>query len=142
MWEEFCTECEDNSISGIADIKMFLFCHSKSALELIQFIVFILGLSEALVGFLILCIDGKFDEIRQRISALLPCVNWLDPSFKLTPISSDEDDSDSSDEGDHNMDTSADNEAPNLVNANQRTQRNRPQVDEDGWTTIPSRRRQ
>lgn len=101
-------------------------------------------MSEALVGFLRLCIDGKFDELRQRLSTLVPCVNWMDPNFELTPIANGVDDSDSysESEGDDDMDTGSDNEAPNLVNVNQRTQRNRPQTDEDGWTTIPSRRRQ
>lgn len=102
-------------------------------------------MSEALVGYLKLCIDGKFDEVRQRLGTLIPCPNWLDPSFKLTPISNGISDSDSyseSENDDDDMDTSSDNEAPNLVNADQRFQRNRPQTDEDGWTTIPSRRRQ
>lgn len=95
-----------------------------------------------MVGFLKLCIDGKFDEVRQRLSTLLPCANWLDPNFKLTPISNgDDSDSYSDSENDDEMDTSSDSEAPNLVNASQRTQRNRPQIDEDGWTTVPSRRR-
>lgn len=92
-----------------------------------------------------LCIDRKFDEVRQRLSTLPPCPNWLDPSFQLTPISNgiDDSDSDSDGESDENMDTDSDSEAaPELVNVNQRTQRNKPQTDEDGWTTIPSRRRQ
>lgn len=107
-------------------------------------ILIIPDLSDALVGFLRLCIDGKFDEVRQRLSTLQPCPNWLDPSFQLTPISNGIDDSDScsESESDDNMETDSDNEAPNLVNESQRTQRNKPQTDEDGWTTIPSRRRQ
>lgn len=104
----------------------------------------ILDLSEALVAFLKLCIDEKFDEVRQRLSTLPPCVNWLDPSFKLTPISNGMDDSDSNtdSQSDDSMDTSSDNESPNSVATGQRTQRSRPQTDEDGWTTVPSRRRQ
>lgn len=107
-------------------------------------ILIISELSDALVGFLRLCIDNKFDEVRQRLSTLQPCPNWLDPSFQLTPISNGIDDSDSCSESgsDDDMETDSDNEASNLVNESQRTQRNKPQTDEDGWTTIPSRRRQ
>lgn len=104
-------------------------------------------LSVYLVEYLKLCADGKFDELRQRLSQLSKCVNWLDPSFKMQPAPKDDDDSDSdSDSGsDDDMDVSDDDdddEAPALVDSNQRSQRNRPQTDEDGWTTIPSRRRQ
>lgn len=96
------------------------------------------------MAFLKLSIDGNFNEVRQRLSSLPLCVDWLDPSFKLTHVSNGPDDSDSSadSECDDIMDTSSDSEAPNLVNTEQSTQRNRPQTDEDGWTTIPSRRRQ
>lgn len=96
-----------------------------------------------LVEYLKLCAERKFDEVRQRLSQLAKCVNWLDPSFALTraPKGEDDSDSDSDSDNDEDMDVSEDN-APELVDANQRNQRNRPQVDEDGWTTIPTRRRQ
>lgn len=98
----------------------------------------------ALLGFQKLCFDGNFDEVRQRINTLLPCVDWLDPNFKITLVADSDDDSDSysGSECDDDMGTTSDNDAPNLVNTNQRPQRSRPQTDEDGWTTIPSRRQQ
>lgn len=105
-------------------------------------------LSVYLVEYLKLCADGKFDELRQRLSQLSKCVNWLDPSFKMQPAPKDDDDSDSDsnsgsdDDMDVSDDDDDDDEAPALVDSNQRSQRNRPQTDEDGWTTIPSRRRQ
>lgn len=96
-----------------------------------------------LVEYLKLCADGKFDEVRQRMSQLPKCINWLDPSFKITPAPKDDDDSDSysDSDSDDDMDVSDNDEAPTLDASNQRSQRNRPQTDEDGWTTIPSRRR-
>lgn len=98
------------------------------------------------MGYLKLCIDGKVDEVRQRLATLPQCVNWLDPNFKLTPIpnglSDSDSDSDSDSECDDNMETgSNDDDAPNSISADQRNHRNRPQTDEDGWTTIPSRSR-
>lgn len=94
--------------------------------------------------YLKLCIDSKLDELRQRLSTLPKCVNWLDPSFKITPAPKAEDDSDtdSDSESDEDMDVSSNDEAPALVDGTNRNQRNRPQVDEDGWMTIPTRRRQ
>lgn len=98
-------------------------------------------LSRLLVNYLKLCLDGKFDEVRHHLAQLPNCVNWLDPSFKITSAPKDEDsDSDSESGSDEDMDVSSDDEAPTLVKPNQR-QRNKPQTDEDGWTTIPSRRR-
>lgn len=101
-------------------------------------------LSALLVEYLKLCQERKFDEVRQRLTALPQCINWLDPSFKLTPVMDDDDDSDSYSDSnsDDQMDVSSDGEAPQLVDPNQRrNQRNKPEVDEDGWTTIPTRRR-
>lgn len=92
--------------------------------------------------YLRLCLQGKFDEVRQHLGQLQNCVNWLDPSFKITPAPRDDDSDSYSDSGsDEDMDMSDDNEedAPKLVQSNQR---NRPTTDEDGWTTIPTRRRQ
>lgn len=69
----------------------------------------------------------------------------MDPSFTITPAPRGEDDSDTDSDSasDEDMDVSSNDEAPTLVDGNNRSQRNRPQVDEDGWTTIPtSRRRQ
>lgn len=93
--------------------------------------------------FLKLCTDGLFDEVRQRLSQLPKCINWLDPSFKIIPApkGADDSDSDSDSANDEDMEVSSDDETPVLVDSNQRSQRDRPQVDEDGWTTIPSRRR-
>lgn len=102
---------------------------------------FILDLSVYLVEYLKLCIDGMFDEVRQRLGQLPKCINWLDPSFKIILAPKDDSDSDSDSESDEDMEVSSDDEAPVLVDTNQRTQRNRLQVDEDGWTTIPTRRR-
>lgn len=95
-------------------------------------------LSRLLVNYLRLCLEGKFDEVRHHLSQLPNCINWLDPSFKITPAPRDNDDSSDSD-SDEDMEVSSDDdEAP--AEASQR-QRNKPTTDEDGWTTIPSRRR-
>lgn len=89
------------------------------------------------MNYLKLCLEGKFDEVRHHLSQLPNCINWLDPSFKIIPAPRDDDDSSDSD-SDEDMEVSSDDEAP--AESNQR-QRNKPTTDEDGWTTIPSRRR-
>lgn len=102
-------------------------------------------LSVHLVEYLKLCVQGKFDEVRHHLSQLQNCVNWLDPSFKITPAPKGDSDSDSESGSDDDMDMSDDDddddEAPELIDSNQRSQRNRPTTDDDGWTTIPTRRR-
>lgn len=56
----------------------------------------------------------------------------------MTRAPKTEDDSDSSsDDDDQEMDTDDDNQAPELVD----NQRNQPQIDEDGFTMISSKRR-
>lgn len=97
-------------------------------------------LSLQLVNYLKLCVDKKFDEVHHHLSQLPKSVNWLDPSFMITPAPKGDDDSDSDSESDEDMDVSDDDEATNLAETNQ-NQKNKPQTDEDGWTTIPSRRR-
>lgn len=92
------------------------------------------------MNYLKLCLESKFDEVRHHIGQLPNCVNWLDPSFKITPAPRDDSDSDSDSGSDEDMEMGSDDEAPPLAESSQR-QRNKPQTDEDGWTTIPSRRR-
>lgn len=93
-----------------------------------------------MVGHLKLCSEGKLDEVRQRIIQLPNCVNWLDPNFKMTRAPRTEDDSDSSsDDEDEEMDTDED-EAPALADASH-SQRNQPDVDEDGFTVVAPKRR-
>lgn len=90
--------------------------------------------------YLKLCVQGKFDEVRHHLSQMQNCVNWLDPSFKITPAPrGDDSDSDSESGSDDDMEMSDDDDEE--PQSNQRSQRNRPTTDEDGWTTIPTRRR-
>lgn len=126
--EEFDTICEDNSVNGNN-------CQQAAAEIGSEFVFLFSELSEHLIGHLKLCIEGKFDEVRQRISQLPNCINWLDPNFKMTRAPRDEEDSDSSSD-DEDMDTD-DDETPELVES----QRNQPQTDEDGFTMVTSKRR-
>lgn len=108
--------------------------------KLLNKICIILDLSVHLVEYLKLCSQHKFDEVHQHLGQLKQCVNWLDPSFTMIPAPRDDDsDSDSGSDDDMDMD---DDDDDALVESNERSQRNRPTTDEDGWTTIPSRRRQ
>lgn len=135
MDEEFDTICEDNSTNGKSK---WLFRLRSRLLQIPS----ILDLAEKLVVYLKLCIDGKFDEMKHYLSQLPKCVNWLDSNFKIVPAPKADDDSDSmSDSSDEGMDMSSDDEASTLADANQKGHSNKPQTDEDGWTTIPSRRR-
>lgn len=99
--------------------------------------LFLADISEHLIGHLKLCIDGRIDEVKQRLEQLPECVNWLDPNFKLVRPPRVNDDSDSSsDDGegdDDEMETDTDD-------GSQRP-RNEPQVDEDGFTMVSSKRR-
>lgn len=145
MDEEFDTICEDNSTNGRSKssfrLRAFkavfffnsLFSHIPSFSEL----------AEKLIVCLKLCIDGKFDEMKHYLSQLPQCVNWLDSNFKIVPVPKADDDSDSmSDSSDEEgMDMSSDDEAPTLADANQKIHNNTHRTDEDGWTTIPSKRR-
>lgn len=97
-------------------------------------------LSEQIVGYLKLCIAGRFEEVQQRLAQLPHCVNWLVPGFQVTKAPRDDSDSASDDDSDdEDMDTDSET-APTLVEPNRR-QRNEPQVDEDGFTMIVGRRR-
>lgn len=86
-----------------------------------------------------MCKQGKFDEVRHHLSQMYNCVNWLDPNFTITPAPRGSD-SDSESGSDDDMDMSDDDD-DNEPQSNHRNQRNRPTTDEDGWTTIPTRRR-
>lgn len=106
--------------------------------------IFISELSKALVEYVRLCLDGKLDEVRQHLSQMRTCINWLDPNFKivLAPKDDDSDSTSDDDSGDEDMEVNNDDdEAPTLIDTNQRNQRNRSQPDEDGWINIPVRRR-
>lgn len=95
-------------------------------------------LSEQIVGYLRLCIAGRFDEMQQRLAQLPQCTHWLVPGFQVTKAVRDDSDSGSDDDSDEDMDTDSD-AAPELVESNRR-QRNTPQVDEDGFTMVGRRR--
>lgn len=98
-------------------------------------------MSQHLVGYLKLCADGRFDEIQQQILHLPKCVDWLSSDFVIVPKhveDSDSDTSDSNDDDDDDMEVSGDEETEQ---AESKHRTNRPQTDEDGWTTVPVRRR-
>lgn len=100
------------------------------------------ALSGHLIAYLKLCTAGEVDQVQNQLATLPQCADWLNPNFKLTLVprddsSSDEDDDEDDDESD-GMDVDGDDEAPELVNAKEKQ---RPYTDEDGWTTIPSKRK-
>lgn len=90
------------------------------------------------MGYLKQCADGRFDEIQQQISHLPKCVDWLSSDFVIVPKHVEDSDSDTSDSNDEDMEVSCEDETP-TPEAKHRT--DRPQTDEDGWTTVPVRRR-
>lgn len=97
-------------------------------------------LSEQLIKFLKLCASGEIDQLQGQLTTLPPCVDWLNPNFKITQVP-DNDSSDDDEDDDDEMDISSDDDAPELANANAQKQKQQPYTDEDGWTTIPSRRK-
>lgn len=100
------------------------------------------ALSGHLIANLKLCAAGEVEQVQKHLTALPQCIDWLNPSFKLTLAPRDDsssDDDDDDDDSDQEMDVDGDDEAPALVNAKQQ-QKQRPHTDEDGWTTIPKRK--
>lgn len=93
-----------------------------------------------------LCINGQYDGVRQELSQLPPCTNWLEPGYKMNIASRDDDSDSESDSDDEDMEM--DDEVPQLVNDssanNSINLSNRPNQteDADGWTTITTKRRQ
>lgn len=94
--------------------------------------------------YLKLCIDGNYEKIKEELSLLPVCINWLHPEFKLT-LASRDDDSDSISDEDSNeeMETDEDEDgAPSLLPAEQNNRKMTENMDQDGWTTVTTKRRQ
>lgn len=79
--------------------------------------------------------DKQYDDLRNEVSSMPPCnTQWLNPNFKLEYTM--DSDSSCSDDEDEEMDVCTNNTD---VQSTSRT--NAPVTDEDGWTTITSKRR-
>lgn len=134
MDQEFDAICEDNSVNGKAmgaDCDVVRFCNNAFLISA--------ELSDQIVGYLKLCIAGRFDEVQQRLAQLPQCTSWLVPGFQVTKAIRDDSDSASDDDSDEDMETDSD-AAPELVDANRRPRNAPPQVDEDGFTMVGRRR--
>lgn len=104
--------------------------------ELKLFVHFPTEISSLLTKYLKMIGDKQYDEIRNEVASMPACnTQWLNPNFKLEyTIDSD---SSCSDDEDEEMDVCTNN-----TDAPQSTSRtNAPVTDEDGWTTITSKRR-
>lgn len=119
MDEEFDTILEDNSVNEI---------------------------SMSLIRQLHRCLKGNHDEVRADFVHLPPVARWLDPGApKITTQDSDSDSDD--DDGDDDEDMEQGDGEANVATARQQNG-HRPnnsgvtQMDEDGWMTVTSRRRQ
>lgn len=116
MDEEFDTIFEDNSVDDI---------------------------SMCLVRQLHRCMRGHTNEVRAEFAHLPPVINWLQPGFKVVNHRADDSDSDSDSEDD---DEDMENDEADAAAVPNRGGRNQPgpvsQMDEDGWTTVGTRRRQ
>lgn len=113
MDEEFDTIFEDNSVDDI---------------------------SMCLVRQLHRCMRGHTDEVRAEFAHLPPVTNWLEPGFIVVNHRADDSDSDSEDDDEDMEDDEVDAGAPNHGGQNQPGPVS--QMDEDGWTTVGTRRRQ
>lgn len=116
MDEEFDTLLEDNSVNEI-------------------------GMS--LVRQLNRCSRGQYDEVRAEFAHLPPVTRWLEPGAAKIVSQRTESDSDSEEDGsDEDMEhDDADGEpAPQQPNGHNNS--GVSQMDEDGWMTVTSRRRQ
>ena len=88
-----------------------------------------------------MCKEDKYAEVAQEITLLPPCSNWLTPQFQMQYAPQDSSSS-SSDESDSDKETS--NAKPSSSSRTSNSTAggsNSMETDEDGWTTVPSRRR-
>lgn len=129
MDQEFDTICEDNSAIG----------RLMSPDLYDRFVRFLIvnffppEISSMLTKYLQMIHDKQYDDVRNEVSAMPPCnTQWLNPNFKLEfTVDSD---SSCSDDEDEEMDV-----CHTDVQSTSRT--NAPITDEDGWTTVASKRR-
>lgn len=81
-------------------------------------------------------LNKEYDALRTDVSSMPPCsTQWLNPNFQLQ-YTIDSDASCSDDDGDEEMDVSG-----NDTDVQTTSRTNGPITDEDGWTTVTSKRR-
>lgn len=79
--------------------------------------------------------DKEYDALKSEVSSMAPCKTpWLKPNFKVN-VTMDSDSSCSDDE-DEEMDISS-----NTSDVQSTSRKNVPITDEDGWTTVTSKRK-
>lgn len=89
-----------------------------------------------LVKFLKMIYDKQYDAVRTEVLSMPPCnTQWLNPNFKIE-YTMDSDSSCSDDDDDEEMDVCANN-----TDVQSASKTNTPLTDEDGWTTVTSKRR-
>lgn len=116
MDEEFDTIFEDNSVNEI---------------------------SMSLVRHLHHCSKGNYDQVRAEFVHLPPVARWLDPGAPKLVTRDIDSDSDDDDDDDEDMEEDDDGaEMASRQNGHRQNNSGVSQMDEDGWMTVTSRRRQ
>ncbi|XP_037034727.1 uncharacterized protein LOC119073398 [Bradysia coprophila] len=111
-------------LEDIMDEEFDTICEDNSPAEI----------SSMLVTYLKMILAKQYDTVRTEVSAMPQCqTQWLNPNFKLEYKK--DSDSGSSDDEDEEMEVCTDTD----VQGASRT--NAPITDEDGWTTVTSKRR-
>lgn len=143
----FCTQYETRSQYEIED---FLEDAMNDQFDTICDDDSVVLIASDLVRFMALCRDHQYDVIDRELAALPAITQWLTPQFRVQYAeandSSDDDDEESGDEDDAMDDTPTDTPTPSRLSAAARRapaakSASSMDTDEDGWTTVQSRRR-
>ncbi len=91
-----------------------------------------------LIKYLNMIRNKQYDALRTEISSMPPCqTQWLNPNFKLEYAMDSDDSSCSGDDEDEEMDVCT-NDTTDVQNT---SKTKGPITDEDGWTTVSSKRK-
>lgn len=86
-----------------------------------------------------MCNEERYAEITQELNQLPKCSSWLTPQFQMKYVANDSSDSDSDDDDDD--DDEMDEGTSTVPKPTKAKSSSTMETDEDGWTTVPSRKR-
>ncbi|KAJ6634671.1 Pre-rRNA-processing protein TSR2 like [Pseudolycoriella hygida] len=126
---EYCTRNDNITqseiqelLDDIMDQEFNAICEDNSSVEI----------STMLTKYLNMILSKEYDAIKNETSSMPPCTQWLNSNFKVeVAIDSDMSSSDGEDEEMEVWSNNVDVQSASKT----------PTVDEDGWTTVTSKRR-
>lgn len=92
-----------------------------------------------------MCNEERYAEITQELNQLPKCSSWLTPQFQMKYVASDSSDSDDDDDDGEDDDDDDDQMEESSSSVPKTTTKAKAsstmETDEDGWTTVPTRKR-